>query len=735
MLRTIPRPGDTKSPTRSDRLVRVSVAIEYLSLFLLAGVFLQRGFLPGWRSLNTDFPDYYLAARLYHQGYPLEQIYDWTWTQRQKDHIGIDQPIVGFAVLTPFSLLPVLPFASLSPLEAKRAWLLVNLAFLGLTAWLLHRMSTLGLRRVSIIIFLAMVPLRTNFLFGQEYVLLLLLLTGAAWLYLRNKRVAAGVVLAIAAALKIYPGLFVLFFARKKQWRSAVSLVAGSVACWAISVALFGVETVRIYLEEVLPWPLRAEGQDPYNVTWNSFSALLHRLFVAEPDLNPHPLIHAPTAYAILQPICQVLIFVPLVWLMRPSCGDAPSEKLEWGAFIAMLLMLSTNPASYDFAALILVAVFAVGYLMATDRQWQAVGTLILYALVSYPTYRWVPHVITGWRVFLAFPRLWSMALLWIALLAVLWQATPSCERARLKWPGAAIFCGLSLCLLALGTVVNLLHLRNEFDNYGSRMMSAPNVLLATDPVIAGDKALFTAMSLNGYVTGEFAKSDPRLLDFAADSFHPAGGPALPWGWVEVTGTRSNVIRFPLDAAVRPLGQEVVEAEDAEKPAVSPDGRWLAFIRETQGRGALWLRQLEPARPGHHNTAAERRLSPADLDVLDIGFDSRDSIIFSARRGRQPRLFTVGPESGAVTGQVSRSPRRYPAASPDGRWLAFSQREGSSWQVWVEDLATHSDRQLTHSDCNSIAPAWYPDSRHLVYASDCARGYGMTALCRIQAIP
>jgi Tol biopolymer transport system component len=53
----------------------------------------------------------------------------------------------------------------------------------------------------------------------------------------------------------------------------------------------------------------------------------------------------------------------------------------------------------------------------------------------------------------------------------------------------------------------------------------------------------------------------------------------------------------------------------------------------------------------------------------------------------------------------------------------------------VQDRQTRVERRLTDSDCNSIAPAWYPDSKRLVYATDCARGYGLTALCRIAAVP
>jgi Glycosyltransferase family 87/WD40-like Beta Propeller Repeat len=707
---------------------------EYLLLVVLVAVFIWRGLLPAWKSLNTDFPDYYLAASLYRQGYPLEQVYDWTWIQRQKDHAGIDSPIVAFALLTPFSLLPVLPFSSLPPLEAKRCWLLVNLVLLALTGWLLCGMTTLGPRRIAILTFLAIIPLRTNFLYGQEYVLLLFLLSLAARAYLERRPATSGAILGIAGALKIYPALFVFFFVRKRQWRAALALAAGSLVLWLFSIVLFGFETIRIYLVEVLPWPLRGEGQDPYSVGWNSLTALLHRVFIAEPELNPHPAVHLPAAYAFLQPICQGLIFVPFLWLMSSSRGENTREKLDWGCYVALLLILSTNPASYDFNGLILTAAFVFGYLLSTGRRREASAVIVLYAFVCFPIYHWIPRSPTGWQTLLAFPRLWGLMGLWICLLGVLARSSPQPLVSRLRSPEALIFGVMFFVLVAMGVTLNLRHLKGQFKNYETRLVSIPDSQLATDPATAGDKILFTTMIPEGYGTASFEKGSLTPLSFVSDSFHPATSPGSAMGWVELASRRSRIIRFPLDIAGLDFGSLKVDAENAEKPAVSQDERWLAFVRESTGRGSLWVKDLRPD-AAERSTQLEWQLSPSDLDVLDVAFYATDRIVFSARRGGRPTLFTTAPYIREVSPEMPLLPRRFPAASPDGRWLAFSQLELSNWQLWIRDLRTHEERRLTDSDCNSVAPAWYPDSKTLVYATDCGRGFGLTALCRLQAVP
>src|SRR5580698_2959223 len=122
--RQTPETPDAAESFRIDRGKRQSWKwIEHLLLMLLVVCFIVNGFVPAWRHLNSDFPNYYLVARLYHQGYPLERVYEWIWLQRHADHSGIGQRIVSYIPLTLPSALVVSPLSSLPPLQAKRCWL------------------------------------------------------------------------------------------------------------------------------------------------------------------------------------------------------------------------------------------------------------------------------------------------------------------------------------------------------------------------------------------------------------------------------------------------------------------------------------------------------------------------------------------------------------------------------------------------------------------------------------
>src|SRR5215472_15243306 len=132
--------------TRSIRthISRIPSWLETALCVSLAGLLFYKGIIPAWRVLSTDFPNYYIVARLLREGYSLDRIYDWIWLQRIKDHWGLDQSLVGFAGLTPFSALPIVPLSVFPALIAKRVWILFNLLFLAASVELLHRSTSFG---------------------------------------------------------------------------------------------------------------------------------------------------------------------------------------------------------------------------------------------------------------------------------------------------------------------------------------------------------------------------------------------------------------------------------------------------------------------------------------------------------------------------------------------------------------------------------------------------------------
>jgi hypothetical protein len=118
--------------------------------------------------------------------------------QRAKDHAGLDQPLSVRAAHAVLGLL-IAPLTSLPVLAAKHCWLIVNLALLPAVAGCCAG-SRPAVRRIALIGLLAVVPLRTNFQFGQQHVFVLFLFALATWCYFPRASFHAGALLALAAA-------------------------------------------------------------------------------------------------------------------------------------------------------------------------------------------------------------------------------------------------------------------------------------------------------------------------------------------------------------------------------------------------------------------------------------------------------------------------------------------------------------------------------------------------------
>ncbi len=141
----------------------------------------------------------------------------------------------------------------------------------------------------------------------------------------------------------------------------------------------------------------------------------------------------------------------------------------------------------------------------------------------------------------------------------------------------------------------------------------------------------------------------------------------------------------------------------------------------------MWVRSLQ------HNLA-DRPVSPAGMDVSEMSFLPDDSIIFAASvKHSVPHLFIA--EGSGDARQVSTEEARYPSVSPDGQWLAYSRQQGGVWNLWLRDLHTGEENRITRAECDDISPAWESDSKTLVFASDCGRSVGLTALHRQRVLP
>jgi len=94
-------------------------------------------------------------------------------------------------------------------------------------------------------------------------------------------------------------------------------------------------------------------------------------------------------------------------------------------------------------------------------------------------------------------------------------------------------------------------------------------------------------------------------------------------------------------------------------------------------------------------------------------------IVYSAERDENFELFMLDLSSGVETQLTfNDSPDSYPSVSPDGRLVAFQSSRDGDFDIYVLDLQTHDLRQVTANDVWDRLPSWSPDGQWIIFASD-----------------
>ncbi len=182
-------------------------------------------------------------------------------------------------------------------------------------------------------------------------------------------------------------------------------------------------------------------------------------------------------------------------------------------------------------------------------------------------------------------------------------------------------------------------------------------------------------------------------------------------------------------AGRRLLARELDGGHVNISPAVSPDGRYVAFLSERDLFGIDLF--LADARTGTVIKKLDKVASDGHLDALrfinSAGTWSPDGQKFAFV------VFVEGDNEIAVLDVASREIERRvrvsgigaikdPAWSPDGRQIAFTGIKGGLSDLYLVDVEGGTARQLTNDRYMDLQPAWSPDGKRLAFATD--RGPG-----------
>jgi len=335
-----------------------------------------------------DFNSYYISAYATQKGL---DPYDFDTLQSLAKKLG--DPKVTVYRYPPFSTLLFLPLSFLPYPTAALLWRILNLTFVALALWLIWR--TLALPRdaetalvIGTIIF-TFDPLPYNLAIGQINGLILLLFTGVAWAWTRQRQVLAGVLLGFAASIKIAPGVLFLYFLWKRGFKLVAAGISTAIALAVIAFLVLGEQTTRKFIA-VLTAFAQEDNAWIANQSWRGF---LSRLFVG--DDYVHALYPAATLERTLY-YAGVCIIVALTALILYRSREAGLFHLEFALVLIAFSLVSPTSWVHHFVWLLYPLIALAFACLGRKHLAPIVLIAIGYALLAFPLdYRSVELI--GW--------------------------------------------------------------------------------------------------------------------------------------------------------------------------------------------------------------------------------------------------------------------------------------------------------------------------------------------------
>ncbi|SCE67927.1 alpha-1,2-mannosyltransferase [Micromonospora mirobrigensis] len=336
-------------------------------------------YLPGRAHDFFDLKIYMRAMDWWSAGHPL---YDYVQPDRVQGALYFTYP--------PFAALLLRPFAAL-PLGAT-VTIFTALTLLGVlvTTWWLVRplIARHGLPRVftttvAVLLVLAVESTRETITFGQINMLLVVLILADLLFAVPEGRRWAGVGVGLATALKLFPGIFLVYLLAARRWRAAVVAGATAAVATGIAAAVAPADSWRFWTHEL--WATDRVGRTDYTGN-QSLYGLLSRF--TTPQLPPRPLwlllVAAIAGYGLWRAARAARAGDPLTGLTLTGLVGALISPITWTHHIywfipAVVVLvdagLSADPGpagtrrrgrSYGLAALT-TAVIVVGVVTFAD--------------------------------------------------------------------------------------------------------------------------------------------------------------------------------------------------------------------------------------------------------------------------------------------------------------------------------------------------------------------------------
>ena len=220
-------------------------------------------------------------------------------------------------------------------------------------------------REVFVPLLLVLPAFVNNFFYLQINVLLLLLITESIYQNrVNNNQLAAGLFLGLAASIKAFPGLFIIYFAVQQKWKVALYAILFGTCFSLVPILFYGLggffDLMRQWLDISFGQPLIV-GYDRFNnqslyAFWER--TLAHQLHLAAPGSLSVKMISQLSGLS--------LIFGTLFFFRRSSSPQSLRFLME-GAALCVPMMIFSPIAWRHYWVLLYPAAAVMNYVVITN--------------------------------------------------------------------------------------------------------------------------------------------------------------------------------------------------------------------------------------------------------------------------------------------------------------------------------------------------------------------------------
>jgi Tol biopolymer transport system component len=230
------------------------------------------------------------------------------------------------------------------------------------------------------------------------------------------------------------------------------------------------------------------------------------------------------------------------------------------------------------------------------------------------------------------------------------------------------------------------------------------------------------AMQDSIYVTDVLTGQVVHRWSVAPTSFTAWRTPVSPDGrWIAFGGEREGIPWLGVVSSDGSTIRRLVDWVDRGTLQWSPRGDAIYFFQRVPGGANLMKVHLDQ-RTGER--LGERTLvwSHAPFGEFAVGADGRTLLYAKASPTSRVWAMEIDNRSGATSvrsRQLTSGTARYgnPVISPDGKWVAYGEDEGTQRNICVIPFEGGPARLVGPTRADALMPRWSPDGRQLAFAS------------------